>query len=357
MRITANKLTLVRIILIPIPVGLLLFGDHKVKMLGWALYILVGMTDFFDGMLARKYGTTKLGALLDPIADKIYIALMFIPLSLLGYLPHWMVVAILLRDPIITALRSISEMKGVTMKTASLAQYKTAIQMITGGYVMWVFLVPDARSCITGMAGMSGLCLLWFIIYYYFRRRLHPRLITLVGLVTAALPVRYFSDVQGTAFVFGGFVLAVTWLSAANYIVKIGIRLASGPGRVGPSWWILNVLESLALPLVVLIIQGAREIPFWAPMTVLCLEFAVGALDNIMVSDGKSRPLPGTWAKNLVQLALAGLILWKLHAPDSVPASLSHPLSVDAYLLVGATFIAAVLLYARYGIKTMLDKR
>jgi hypothetical protein len=222
---------------------------------------------------------------------------------------------------------------------------------------MWVFLIPDAGSCITGMAAMSGLCLLWFAVYYYFRRRLHPRLITLVGLVTVALPVRYFSDVEGTAFVFGGFVLAVTWLSAANYIVKIGIRLPSGPGRVGLNWWLLNVLESLALPLVVLIIQGVKAIPFWAPMTVLSLEFAVGALDNIMVSDGKSRPIPGTWTKILIQLALGGLILWKLHAPGSVPSFLAHPLSVDAYLLVGATFIAAILLYARYGIKTMLEKR
>jgi len=143
MRITANQLTSVRILLIPLPTALILLGNRNMQLVALALYIVVGMTDFFDGILARKYGTTKLGALLDPIADKIYIALLYIPLSLLDWLPHWMIVAILLRDPVITCLRSLCTMRGIPMKTAKLAQYKTAIQMIAGGFIIWVCCMVD----------------------------------------------------------------------------------------------------------------------------------------------------------------------------------------------------------------------
>ena len=356
MRITANQLTLVRILLIPIPVVLILMGGRDLKLVAWALYILVGVTDFFDGMLARKYGTTKLGALLDPIADKIYISLLFIPLGLLSYIPLWMVVAILIRDPIVTALRSLSQMKGIVMKTASLAQYKTAIQMITGGYILWVCLIPDRSSCLTGMVVAAGLCLLWFAVYFYLRRKWHPRLLTLVGLVGAAPVVRYLCSVQATAWIFGLAVLGITWASAAWYLKLFVMRFSSGKGRVSLQWWIVNVLESLALPLLVLAMLGMENVPAWVPMGVLGLEFAVGALDNIMTSEGKERPLLGTWLKLLLQAIPAGVIFWKAFHPASVPALLGHLPLMDAYLFLAATFVAFLFLFARHGVPIIVGK-
>lgn len=356
MRITANQLTLARIIFIPLPVALILLGDRDIKLVAWVLYMLIGITDFFDGMLARKYGSTKFGSLLDPIADKIYIALLFIPLCLLGYMPLWLVVAILIRDPIVTCLRSISNMKGITMKTASLAQYKTAIQMIAGCYIIWVALISDMLSCVAGLAVVSGLSLLWFAIYFYYRRKFHPKLLTLVGLVSGAVLVRYFFSLEHTVFIFGMAVLIITWVSGFHYIILIAKRFSSGAGAISLQWWLLNVIEGVAFPLIVLLLLGMKEIALWVPMTVLSLEFAVGALDNILTSDKSSRPVSGTWLKVLLQLLLAGVIFWKIYFPDSVPPSLGHELFIDVYLLVAVTLLAFIFLFARYGVKIIVEK-
>ena len=355
MRITANQLTSVRILLIPIPCVLMILGGHRIQMLAWILYILVGITDFFDGMLARKYGSTRLGSLLDPIADKIYIALLFIPMSILGFLPHWLVVAIIVRDPIVTLFRSISQVRGITMKTASLAQYKTAIQMITGGYMIWVFLVPERKPAVTGMLAMVALCLLWFAIYFALRRRLHPRLLTLVGMVGAAPVIRHFFSMEMTILIFGVLVLAITWASAIHYLVLLGMKYPSGTGRVTAQGWLLGGLESLALPLAVLVLQGIREVPLWVPMGVISLEFAVGALDNLITGEGVSRSARETWLKLILQLGIAGVIFLKLYAPGLLPVFLGHEIRVDAYLLFGVTLLSFIILFARYGLRFVFE--
>lgn len=356
MKITANQLTTIRILLIPVPVALILMGDNDIKIVAWILYFLVGITDFFDGMLARKYGATKLGSLLDPIADKIYIALLFIPLGVLGWWPHWMVVAILIRDPIVTSLRSITQVKGVTMKTASLAQYKTAIQMIAGGYVIFVYVFPDRTESIIGMSIVIGLCLLWFLVYFYFRRRFHPRLLTLVGMVSMALVIRYFFSKEHTAFIYGITVLAMTWVSAANYLFLFGKKFSSGPGRISVQWWFLYFIESFAFPLMVLIMQFRKEIPVWIPMSVLCLEFAVGALDNLVTTEKIFRNSAGTGCKLFFQLLISCIILVKIYFPGTVPSSLDHELWVDAYMLVGITLLSFVFFFAQHGIKIITEK-
>lgn len=356
MRITANQLTFVRILLIPIPCVLILLGGHGIQMIAWVLYILVGITDFFDGMLARKYGSTRLGALLDPIADKIYIALLFLPMSILGFVPHWLVVAMIIRDPIVTAFRSISQVRGISMKTASLAQYKTAIQMITGGYMIWVFLVPERKPAVTGMLAMVVLCLLWFAIYFALRRRLHPRLLTLVGMVGAAPIIRHFCSMEVTILVFGILVMAITWASGIHYFVLFGMKYPSGAGRVSAQYWLLSGLESLALPLAVLVLLGMKEVPLWVPMGVICLEFAVGALENLITADGGTRSSGETWIKLLLQLSLAGVIFLKLFAPGAVPVFLDHEIWVDAYLLFGVTLLSFIFIFARHGVKIILEK-
>ncbi|MFH1434621.1 MAG: CDP-alcohol phosphatidyltransferase family protein [Pseudomonadota bacterium] len=356
MRITANQLTSVRILLIPLPTALILLGNRDMQFVALALYIVVGMTDFFDGMLARKYGTTKLGALLDPIADKIYTALLYIPLSLLGWLPHWMIVAILLRDPVITCLRSLCTMRGIPMKTAKLAQYKTAIQMIAGGYIIWVCLVADKRSAITGMLIGFGLCMLWFFIYTGMRRRLSPRLVTLVGLVFLAALIRYFFSWQHTAFIYGAVIMAMTWIAGLNYFIKLALKFSAGTGKVLPQWWVFYFLESLVLALAILVLQGESRVPLWVPMVVLSIEFAVGALDNIITSDGALRTSSGTGLKLMFQYVIIGLIFLKLWYPDALPSSLNHALWVDAYFLVGVTLLAFIFFFARHGVKIIMGK-
>lgn len=96
----ANLLTILRMILIPVFVSLVVY-----QQLIWALcvWILAGLTDLFDGLLARKLNqTTSLGVILDPIADKLLMATAFIVLGMKSVLndpiPFWLTATVISRD-------------------------------------------------------------------------------------------------------------------------------------------------------------------------------------------------------------------------------------------------------------------
>ena len=91
-----NVLSLSRILLVPLLITLLAYHQFK-----WALvvFVLSGVSDGLDGFLARVLDQkTRLGSYLDPIADKLLLASSFVTLSILGVLPFWITVVILLRD-------------------------------------------------------------------------------------------------------------------------------------------------------------------------------------------------------------------------------------------------------------------
>jgi len=95
-----NALTLFRIFLVPVLVVVLLTKFSN--FLGLAIFLVAAITDFFDGYFARRYNQmTRLGALLDPIADKALLAGVYITLGIAGQLPHWLVILVVLRDVLI----------------------------------------------------------------------------------------------------------------------------------------------------------------------------------------------------------------------------------------------------------------
>jgi CDP-diacylglycerol--glycerol-3-phosphate 3-phosphatidyltransferase len=94
-----NSLTLFRIFLVPFLVVALLTKYSGREYAGLAIFLVAAITDFFDGYFARKYNqTTRLGTLLDPIADKLLMSAAFVSLVELQYVKAWMVVVILGRE-------------------------------------------------------------------------------------------------------------------------------------------------------------------------------------------------------------------------------------------------------------------
>ncbi|MGH9400005.1 MAG: CDP-diacylglycerol--glycerol-3-phosphate 3-phosphatidyltransferase, partial [Thermoanaerobaculia bacterium] len=113
-----NALSLLRIFLVPFLVVVLLtppsswpdtFGGRWRDIVGLVIFLVATATDFLDGYLARRRGQiTKLGTLLDPIADKLLISAAFISLVEMGLAPAWMVVIVVAREFAVTGLRSIA---------------------------------------------------------------------------------------------------------------------------------------------------------------------------------------------------------------------------------------------------------
>lgn len=156
-RVLPNLLTLSRILAVPILVALLWPAEqgrqwHIGYLLAFALYCLMGITDYFDGYLARAQGTvSKLGVFLDPIADKIMIGAVILILCATRDIAGVHVIAaliILLREIIVSGLREYLAGLQVSVPVSRLAKWKTALQMIalgamilSGGVPQWPFVL------------------------------------------------------------------------------------------------------------------------------------------------------------------------------------------------------------------------
>ncbi len=152
----ANILTIARIIAIP-PLVLLMLSP--LPMAGWAavtLYICIALTDWLDGWVARNFDQmSEFGRFLDPIADKILVAAMFIALVANHIIDGWWLtlpIIILTREFLVSGLREFLGPKGAVVHVSKLAKWKTTAQMIALAVLTAVPVFPGAL--------MGGLLLL-----------------------------------------------------------------------------------------------------------------------------------------------------------------------------------------------------
>jgi len=131
-----NILTIGRIIIVPIFVLSFFIPGIVGDLVPFFLFILASFTDFLDGLLARLYKEeSKLGELLDPIADKILVAAALVLLIMNGIIKNYEVIAaivILTREILISGLREfLAKRKEASLPVSSLAKFKTFIQMLS----------------------------------------------------------------------------------------------------------------------------------------------------------------------------------------------------------------------------------
>ena len=142
-----NILTLSRIFAVPILVFLLWHPGWYDYALAYGLYVLIGLTDYFDGYVARAQGTvSKLGIFLDPIADKIMVASVIVMLVAFDsvatgepLIAGWHVIpalVILLREIAVSGLREFLAQLQVSVPVSALAKWKTTFQLISLGAII-----------------------------------------------------------------------------------------------------------------------------------------------------------------------------------------------------------------------------
>jgi len=144
-----NALTLFRIFLVPFLVVVLLTKFTGREFVGLSIFLVAAITDFFDGWVARRRNqTTRLGALLDPIADKLLMSAAFISLVEMDptHVPAWMVVIVIGREFAVSGLRSIASQQGVTIAASPLGKGKmvsqvVAISLLILGYELGQFRI------------------------------------------------------------------------------------------------------------------------------------------------------------------------------------------------------------------------
>ncbi|MEM9488862.1 MAG: CDP-alcohol phosphatidyltransferase family protein [Myxococcota bacterium] len=299
--ITANMVTLARLIPMPILCWLVYQGQIWPAL---AVGVVIGCTDFVDGFLARKHGPTVLGGLLDPMADKVFIAFAYFPFAdpELGYVSAWAVALMFVREFLVTALRSAYEQRGLTLKTSYFGKVKTWTQMQGIGLILLFILLGDEPAIMNGIiiahiaAPLVAFAALWLI----------KRKVWLGAVLMSAIGVPFYflynyGDIGLVVEVAMIVIVATTWLSGIDYIL-VGMRQLRGRGDFGRAD-IVRLLGSVAIPLLIFAALAETSMNIWFLVTILAVEVSVGGLDNLL-SHHRAAAGALAWGLRVVSISL-----------------------------------------------------
>jgi cardiolipin synthase (CMP-forming) len=157
-----NILTYGRVIAVPVVVMLLFWPDTAwMRLVALGIFIIAGITDFFDGYLARAWSQqSSLGRMLDPIADKLLVAAVLLMLvadhTIAGW-STWAAIVILCREILVSGLREfLAELK-VSVPVSKVAKWKTTLQLVALGFL----IAGRAADAIVPGVTQFGMALLW----------------------------------------------------------------------------------------------------------------------------------------------------------------------------------------------------
>ena len=130
-----NKLTLLRIVLIPVFMGILYWGEavgfEAATLIALAVFIVASITDLLDGKIARKYNlVTDFGKFADPLADKMLTTAAMLWFVEIGQMPAWALLVVLIREFAVSGLRMVASDKGRVIAAGWSGKVKTAATMV-----------------------------------------------------------------------------------------------------------------------------------------------------------------------------------------------------------------------------------
>lgn len=163
-----NLITIGRILVCPVIFVMAISPSVDARFGAFIFFVIAGLSDLWDGYLARKYGwVTDFGKLIDPLADKLLLLSTFIPFYMIshrgeevwfipwwGMLPMWVLVIIIGRELLVTLFRQWAKRKNVVIAAGQSGKYKALIQnLFSGGLLLWYPLQDSAE--ILGWGGIS----------------------------------------------------------------------------------------------------------------------------------------------------------------------------------------------------------
>ena len=152
-----NKLTLLRVVLIPVFVVLLLLEggqNYTLRIAALIVFCIASFTDFLDGQIARRNNlVTNFGKFMDPLADKLLVCSALICMIELGQLPSWYVITVIAREFIISGFRLVAADSGIVIAASWWGKFKTTFQMFT--VILLILNIPALHSVTLIIAGIA----------------------------------------------------------------------------------------------------------------------------------------------------------------------------------------------------------
>ncbi len=152
-----NKLTLLRVVLIPVFVVLLLLEggqNYTLRIAALIVFCIASFTDFLDGQIARRNNlVTNFGKFMDPLADKLLVCSALICMIELGQLPSWYVITVIAREFIISGFRLVAADNGIVIAASWWGKFKTTFQMLT--VILLILNIPALHTVTVIVAGIA----------------------------------------------------------------------------------------------------------------------------------------------------------------------------------------------------------
>lgn len=211
--ITANHVTMARLIPMPLIAWWIYAGHLRTAMI---VGTIVACTDFVDGYMARRQGPTVLGGLLDPIADKVFVALIYLPFADLDVIPAWACALMFVREFLVTALRSAYEQRSLSMKTSYLAKVKTWTQMQGIGMLLLFPMIGDRPVMTWILIAGAIIPLIAFAAFWVIKRRNWKGVWVMSGSFAALLVVHLQNEPTWTFWFIMLMVVSLTWVSGLD---------------------------------------------------------------------------------------------------------------------------------------------
>jgi cardiolipin synthase (CMP-forming) len=156
-----NLLTYGRILAVPVVAGLLMFGGDRSRWVALGIFLVAAISDFLDGYLARKWQQqSALGRMLDPIADKVLVAVVLLVLASDNILQGghmWAAIIILAREVLVSGLREFLGELRVSVPVTKIAKWKTTFQLIAIG----ILIAGPAGDKLVPHITETGIAFLW----------------------------------------------------------------------------------------------------------------------------------------------------------------------------------------------------
>ncbi len=345
MRITANQVTMARIFLLPVPVYMLIYGNTLEWWVAFGIFVALGATDFVDGWMARIEGPTRLGSLIDPVADKIFIAALMLSMVAIDIFPAWVASALLSREFLMTALRSSVAIRKEAIKTSRLAKLKTIIQMGGCGTIFFTMVLPE--EAFIYVCFLLALPFLLVACFYLVRKQRPPfwSLPVFFAFLLVSMVEIFFSR-DANLGVQMAIILGITWASAIDYVTG-SYRLFKRTGMLFGDW--TRLFWAIAYGLFVAPMVAYFPITVLPILVSISLEFGLGGIDNIVtVEKGcfSSWPFALSCVFGLVFSAIVNLAMF-FQVPW-LPFYCSFALAATSALICGAFFGRHVDLFKRF---------
>jgi phosphatidylglycerophosphate synthase len=231
--------------------------------------------------MARREGPTRLGSLIDPVADKIFIAAIMLSMVAIGVFSPWVISVLLSREFLMTALRSSVAYRQQVFKTSLLAKLKTIIQMGGLGTIFFTISMPEHALSIVCAA--LAIPFLLVALFYLFRAQKPPfwAIPVFFAFVLVAVLALFVSKNSNVA-VQMGIIIAITWISAFDYLIG-SFKMFRTTGMCSGDW--ARILWSLVYGLFVAPLVAYYPVIVLPLLVSISLEFGLGGIDNIVVAE------------------------------------------------------------------------